>query len=605
MNETALYTLAAIGALTIACQWLAWWVKLPAILFLLLAGIAAGPVFGVLDPEALFGHLLFPMVSLSVAVVLFEGSLTLKLDEIRGLGRVVRNLVTFGAASTWAITTLATRYFLEFSWETSFLFGAVMIVTGPTVIVPMLRTVRPNAAVSNVLRWEGIVIDPLGALLAVLVYEFIISGQDGGAFGHTLLAFGKTIFIGFALGALTGQALGVALRRHMMPEYLHNVATLTIMLAAYALSNYVFEESGLLTVTVMGMWIANMKNVPMEDIIDFKESLSVLLISALFIVLAARIEFSEIVNLGMGAVWVFVVIQFVARPFKAFISTLGSSLKWQERALIGWIAPRGIVAAAVSALFAIRLEDHGYPDAALLAPMTFIVIIGTVALQSATARLIARALGVAEPEPKGFLIIGANPVAREVARELVEKDFRVMLTDVNWDNISKARMEGLPTFYGHPVSEHADRRLDLVGIGRMLALSPQRQINALATMRYRTEFGRNMIYALQTATQKTAPERSQVAAGHRGRTLFGEDVTYSKLAGMISDGAEMRSTAITENFTYEDYLKKYGDNAVPMFALDPKGKLRVMTPDEKVEPKAGWKVLGLVKEGEEGKGKDS
>ncbi len=600
MNEHIMLQLAGIGLIAIACQWFAWWVKLPAILFLLLAGILAGPVTGWLVPDRLFGDLLFPFVSLSVAVILFEGGLTLRFHEIQGLQRVVRNLVSIGTLVTWLIVAVATHLLLGFDWNLSFLFGAVMVVTGPTVIVPLLRTVRPNAKVSNILRWEGIVIDPIGALLAVLVFEFIISGQGGSAFTHTLATFGTILLVGFSMGAVAAYLLGLVLRHHLLPEYLHNVATLTVVFGVYAFSNAIAEESGLLTVTVMGIWLANMKNVPMQDILNFKESLSVILISGLFIILAARIELEQFAQLGWGALALFATIQFVGRPAKVFLSTLGSSLTWQERTLLAWIGPRGIVAAAVTALFAIRLQQQGYEGAELLVPLAFTIIIGTVVLQSATAGMLARALGVAEPEPKGFLIIGANEVARAIGRVLREHGFRAVLTDTNWKHIKEARQkDGLETFYGNPVSDYADRHLNLVGIGRMLGLSRQSDLNALAALKYRPEFGRKGIYTLQSSADVNRSEKLTVSGEHRGYTLFGEDVTYSKLASLMSKGAEIRSTVLTEEFDFDAYRRKYGNRAIPLFALTPKGKLECFVAGGKLKPQPGWTVIALVQPEEE------
>ncbi len=599
MNEHLMLLLAGIGLIAIVCQWFAWWVKLPAILFLLLAGIVAGPVTGWLDPDALFGDLLFPFVSLSVAVILFEGGLTLRFQEIQGLERVVRNLVSIGMLVTWLIVALATHLLLGFGWELSFLFGAVMVVTGPTVIIPLLRTVRPNASIANLLRWEGIVIDPIGALLAVLVFEFVISGQEGNALTHTLMTFGAVVVIGFALGAAAGYLLGLVLRHHLLPEYLHNVATLTVVFGVYAYSNAIVEESGLLTVTVMGIWLANMRQVPMRDILHFKESLSVLLISGLFIILAARIELEQFVQLGWGAIALFITIQFIARPAKVFVSTLGSSLTWQERILMAWIGPRGIVAAAITALFAIRLQQQGYEGADLLVPLAFTIIIGTVVLQSSTAGILARLLGVAEPEPKGFLIIGANSFARAIGRVLKKHGFRAVLTDTNWKHIKDARVkDGLETFYGNPVSDYADRHLTLVGIGRMLGLSRQSDLNTLASLKYRTEFGRKGIYTLQSSADVNRSEKLTVSGEHRGYVLFGEDVTFSKLASLMSKGAEIRSTLLTEEFNFDAYRKKYGSRAIPLFALTPKGKLECFVAGGKLKPQPGWIVIGLIKPAE-------
>ncbi|MBG4175116.1 sodium:proton antiporter, partial [Pseudomonas aeruginosa] len=415
MDQNAiLLALGGIGAAALLSQWLAWRLRLPAILFLLLSGIVAGPLLGWLDPDEMFGPLLFPLVSLAVALILFEGSLTLHFSEWKEIGTVVHRMVTIGALSTWGVIALAAHYLLDFSWEMALLFGTLTLVTGPTVIVPMLRVVRPKAAVANILRWEGIVIDPIGALLAVVVYSFIISSGEGEGWLHSLQTFGGVILCGSLFGILGGWALGIVLRRHWLPDYLHNLATLAAVLGVFIASNRVMHESGLLAVTLMGMGLANMKGVDVRQILHFKENLSVLLISGLFILLAARLDINALLGLGPAALLVLLLIQFVARPLNVALSTWGSPLSWRERALLSWIAPRGIVAAAVSAIFAIRLSAEGHAQAALLVPLTFLVIIGTVVLQSATARPLARLLKVAEPSPSGYLIVGATPVGRAI-----------------------------------------------------------------------------------------------------------------------------------------------------------------------------------------------
>ncbi len=578
----------------IFCQWLAWRVKLPAILFLLCGGIVAGPVLGWLDSDALFGDLLFPFISLSVAIILFEGSLTLRFHQIVGLRRVVRNMISFGGLITWLITSVTTHYALNFPWGLSFLFGAITMVTGPTVIVPLLRTVRPSPAVTNILRWEGIVIDPIGAILAVLVYKFILLGAGSNAFGLTVLAFGQMIAIGLVLGSVSAYLYAMVLRFHWLPEFLHNVTTLAVVIMVFAVSNALQHESGLLTVTVMGIWLANTKDVPIDEIVNFKESLSVLLISVLFIVLAARLDFQMFVELGWPAVFVFLSIQFLSRPLSVVISAFGSNLSWPERHMLAWIAPRGIVAAAISALFAIRLEEAGYEVAPLLVPLTFMVIIGTVVLQSSTAGFIARWLGVAEPDPKGFLIIGANSFARAVAQALKGEGFRVLLVDTSWEKINIAEEEGLKTYFGQPVSEHAGRNLDLVGIGRMLGLSPRGSLNSLSCMHYRMELGYNAVYALQTERDKGIDEDKKAASSRKWLTLFGKDVTFSSLMASLHQDWSIRSIKLTENFTYADYLKKYQDRAISLFALSPSGTVEVFTAEVQPISQPGWTLLSFV-----------
>ncbi|MFV0662235.1 cation:proton antiporter [Denitromonas sp.] len=591
MTDTTIATIAAIGVVGGACQWLAWRMRLPAILFLLLAGIVAGPIGGWLNPDALLGDLLFPFVSLAVSVILFEGSLTLKFSEIRGIETVVRRFVTTGALVTWAIVAVATQWITGISWGLATLFGAVMVVTGPTVIVPMLRTVRPTMHIANVLRWEGIVIDPIGALLAVLVYEFLISsGTAGGAVGATLLVFFKLITVGSLTGIGVGYLVGEALRRDWLPHYMFNVATLAAVMGAFALSNALSHESGLLAVTVMGIYLANRKGVPVEEILSFKESLSLLLITALFILLAARLDLNLLLGLGWAAVQIFLVVQFVARPLNVLVSTRGSSLSWRERGLLAWIAPRGIVAAAVIALFSLQLEQKGYADAVLLVPLTFVIIIGTVVLQSLTAGPLARILKVAEPGSGGFLIVGANPLAREIAKALSQNDVSVRLTDMLWDNVSRARMAGLQTYYGNPLSEHAEVYLNTAGLGRVLAMTADEHLNELACTRFKGDFGPKRVFALRVGTR----EKGRKAVSLAGLEAFGEGNNFVELSRRLARGAEIRQTNISEAFSFDQFRSKYGDRAVPLFAVDPKGRVEVFATETEVQPKAGWVVLALV-----------
>ncbi|MFB3090106.1 MAG: cation:proton antiporter [Gammaproteobacteria bacterium] len=578
----------------IACQWLAWRARLPAILLLLLCGMIIGPVTGLLNPDDLFADLLFPMISLSVAVILFEGSLTLKLDEIRGLASVVRNLITVGVLITWLITAVATHYLIGFPYELAFLFGAVVVVTGPTVIVPILRTVRPNAKIANILRWEGIVIDPLGALLAVLVFDFIISSQSGNALETVSLVFGRIVLVGTTLGALAAFFLGHILRQNLIPEYLRNVLSLTLVFAVYAGADYLARESGLLSVTVMGMVLANLKNTDIDDILDFKESLSILLISGLFIILAARIEFYQFRELGWHALGVLATIILLARPIAVWVSSFTSDLKPREKLLIAWIGPRGIVAAAVASLFAIRLEAEGYPGASLLVPLTFFIIIGTVIIQSLTAKTIAHWLGVREPPPTGLLIVGSGNVARIIGKALQESGLKVILTDSNWENISQARMEGLNTYFGNPASEHADRNLDLTGIGKMLAMTGNTNQNSLASLRFKSEFGVQKIFQLKTNKEQIISEKHTLSTRHRGNRLFGEDITYGQMASLLRQGAEIKSTQLSDEYDYEAYIANRTEQLIPLFAIDLRNRLHIFTAEQSITPESGWSIMSLI-----------
>lgn len=591
-DEIVTLTVAGIGVLALGSQWIAWRVKLPAILFLLASGIALGPVLGLFDPDAMFSELLLPFVSASVAIILFEGALTLNFHEVRNTMRVVQLLVTVGAAVTWGVIAVATHVLLGFGWPISLLFGAITVVSGPTVIVPLLRAVRPSTQVANILRWEGIIIDPIGALLAVVVFEFIVTQSQRLALGASLILFTQVVTVGMSVGYLAGRAVGEVLARRWLPEFLHNLLTLSTVFVSFAVSNALAPEAGLLAVTVMGMVLANLPHIRIGEILNFKENLTIVLISGLFILLAARLDLQELIDLGSASILLVLVIQFVARPLTVFVSTIGSPLSWQERMVLGWIAPRGIVAAAIAALFAFKLTEYDFDGAKELVPLTFLVIISTVVLQSGTARIIASLLGVAEPEPRGFLIIGANAVARAIGRMLRDLGYTVTLTDSSWENIRAARMDNLGTFFGNPISAYADRNLYLVGIGHVLALSPHRELNVASSMRFRHEFGHENVYVLLTSTDTKVSEKHQVAQEHQGEVLFSRQISYNKLASMLSKGVELKKTKLSESFTYEDYLAQ-DKQAVPLFAITPKDQLVIRAVGRPFKPEAGWVVIGV------------
>jgi len=596
MHDHVLLTLTSLVVLGIAAQWLAWRVKIPAILILLLIGLTVGPAFGWMNPDRLFGDLLFPIVSLAVAVILFEGSLTLRFRQIRDVSSTIWRLVTIGMLVSWSVASLAAHLFVGLDWSIAALFGAVVVVTGPTVIAPLLRIVRPTATISKVLRWEGIIIDPIGALLAVLVFEFIItrSGQHAGTgLSAVVLPFFKLVSIGLVLGLVGGWLSGMVLRRHWLPDYLINVSVLAAVLAVFTASNVLAEESGLLAVTVMGILMANMRGVPLDDVLHFKETLSLLFISGLFILLAARIEPYTLTQVGFGSVLVLLAIQLVAQPLKVWLSAIGSGMSWREKVMIAWIGPRGIVAAAVSGLFALKLSQQGVEGADAIVPLTFIVIMGTVVLASLSARPLANALGVALPEDRGVLLIGAHQAARRIAGALKKQGFRVVLADSNYAEIREARMAGLETYLGNPVSEAADRRLDLIGLGQLYAMSAQAEVNNLAAMRYRPEFGAANVYVLQTP-QEVAGSQSQRMTGRlQGRCMFGPDISLGHLFRLIDAGAEIYSTRLTEAFGWQQYHEHYAGRGVLLFAISPRGMLRVYGPEFTDKMGPGWTLLGL------------
>lgn len=595
MLELSTITLAAIGVISLVCQWVAWRLRQPAILFLLVAGILVGPVSGVLNPDSLLGDMLFPIVSLAVAVILFEGSLTLKFAEIRGHGKMVTNLILYGTLVTCLVGTIAAYFALDMQLSLAMLFGAIVVVSGPTVIMPLLRAVRPSGRISNILKWEGIVIDPVGALLAVLVFEFIIaSGGESSAFLSTMYTFGATLVLGLTLGCASGYLLGEALRSRWLPQFLLNTGVLTFMLGVYAFSNFLVHESGLLTVTVMGIWLANMRGVPIDEILEFKESLSVLLISALFILLAARMELQAIYDLGAAVIWILAALIFIARPLAVNLASLGSDLSWQERSFLSWIAPRGIVAAAVSSLFAYRLEEIGIEEASLLVPLVFSVIVITVALQSISATPLAKLLNVRQPSSNGYLFLGANAVARDIAKAFQKLDVPVVLSDTSWENFRAARMEGLNVYYGNPASEHAENNMDLTGIGQFLAISPYKKLNAHVVYHFLDRFNAEHVFALSEGEMEQRASHQTSGTFMQAASLFEEGLSYAKLASLYSKGARISVTRLSEEFSFDAYRKEHGANLTLLFSVSPSGVVYPAGGEESVSPKAEWQMISLV-----------
>lgn len=595
MNHFVLTMLAAIVVLGLFAQWVAWKFKLPSILLLLLFGFIAGPFTGWLKPDEFFGNLLFPIVSISVAIILFEGGLSLKISELKHVGKIVRNLIIIAIPVTWALITLAAYFILDLQFSISLLLGAILVVTGPTVILPLLRLIRPAQNINSILKWEGIVNDPIGALIAILVFEALIASGFGAATLQTITGLLKIILISSTIGVLGSYALILLLKHKWIPDFLQNPFSLSLVIAVFALSNIIQSESGLLAVTVMGIFLANQKKVNVKHIVEFKENLRLLLLSFLFIILAARLQISHIEMLNAGT-FIFVgALILVVRPAAIFISTAKAKLKWREKLFLSFMAPRGVVAAAVSSIFALELVRLGYKSAEILVPVTFLVIVATITIYGLSAGPVSKWLGIAEPNPQGCLIIGGHPFARAIGKALQKKGIRCLIVDTNRRNLSVAKMEGLPVYYGSIVSDYVMDEIDLAGIGRLLALTPNPEINSLAALHFVKTFGRTEVYQLSAADGENS-DNDDLSQELRGQTLFSETINYEFLTNHFDKTYTLKSTNISAQFTYENFLEKNGrSNVLPMFIINRNGNLTVLTHDTKPKPEPGDTLMSLLK----------
>lgn len=580
----AIAFLFGIGAL---CQWTAWRLRVPAILLLLVTGFVAGPVTGLLEPDGLFGPSFRPLVSLAVALILFEGGLTLRFQELRGAGKAVRNLLTIGVVVTWALSTLAGVYLAGVPFEIALLVGAILVLTGPTVVIPLVRHVRPRAPLGPILRWEGILVDPVGALLAILVLDALTRASGASGF-EIALGIARTLLFGGGLGLVAGLGLAKAFERFLVPDSLHVPVTFGAVAVAFVTANALQAEAGLLAVTVMGIVLANRPSFDVTHIVEWKEQLATILLSILFLSIAARLPLEQLTALGWRGPLYCAALILVVRPLAVLASTFGTGLRWSERGFLMAMAPRGIVVAAVSSEFSLHYEHAGLAGGGTIVALVFPVIVLSVLVYGFAAKPIAHWLGVAQGEPQGVLIVGANPLGRELGVALKERGFDVLLVDTNARNAAAARTLGLRTWNGSVLSTRFAEHADLTGLGRVFALLPSDEVNRLALEEFLPTFGRAGLFRVATAG-KPRHERDTL-----GRVLFANDATAELLTERLRTGSRIKATKLTEQFGPEQFAARVGADTMPLFLIGPDGKLGVFAADAKPQLKAGCTVLSLV-----------
>ncbi len=588
MHHDTLNGIVILVALGAASQWVAWRLRFPSILVLLVVGFVAGPVTGLFEPDEVLGSLTFPFVSLAAAIVLFEGGLTASWEEMRHVISPVRRLIVFGVPITWAVLTAAGHYLLDLRIEIALLLGAILVVTGPTVIGPLLRHARPRGAVGPVLKLEGIINDPIGAILTVLVFQGIKAEEVERAFSVVsigiLKAAALSTFVGFAAAFLFVRFR----QRNLLPEFLHNAVVVPFALVVFALANRIQAESGLLAVTVMGIALASQKKVDMEQSLEFTEHARILLISILFILLTARMELSDITGLPLEALAFVAVAIFVARPLSVWLSTPGSSLVWRERVFLSAMAPRGVVAAAVSSLFALELTESGYEEASILMPVTFAVIALTVLTSGLSAVPLARMLGLAQRTPRGVLTLGAGRVGRAIGKALAHRGVRVVLADADAAKVDLATAQGLDAHRGRIMSRRVLRSLDLDGIGHFLAVTPNDDVNTLAATHFRRLFGEAKVHQIHPSTELGKPLLGY--AGELQSHHVAGGATFDKLDALVKAGAVTQVVPADQVSSIEQLEDSLGADAVPLFAIDDEGDVTFVHADSPL-PSSGQLVV--------------
>lgn len=601
--------LAGIIILGILAQWVAWKFKIPAILPLILTGLFIGPFSTLISEDGnkwieplwngehgLFpGESLFNFVSLSIALILFEGGLTLKKEEIKSVGPVIYKLITLGSFITMITAAVAAHFVIGLNWPLSFLFSSLIIVTGPTVITPILRNLPLKKDISTILKWEGILIDPIGALVAVLVFEFISLGEGHGTqyTKETLIEFGKIIIIGFSIGFTSAYAFAWSIRQKWIPHYLLNVVSLALVLTVFVLSDLFAHESGLLAVVIMGMVLGNMKLAALKDLMYFKETISILLISILFILLSANIDFDDLeLILNWNSLILFGIVVLLIRPLGVFLSASKSSLSTNEKIFISWVGPRGIVAAGIASLFGLKLTMQGVENANYITPLVFMIVLGTVLLNATTARIMALFTKVLLKKSEGILIVGASKPSRLIANYLKNNNRRVVLIDSNKTNIAIAKKAGLEAMECDLYDDAIFENIELSDVGYLLALTGSPTINEFALNKLSANFGEEGAFRLISEEEMKDPENNPKQG------LFSQTDDYINLSEVVRDFPQVNEITINSPEHYDKIIEATQEElkSIPIFIKDLNNEIHIIPAEtETLEVEKGYKLMYLGK----------
>lgn len=601
MIESPVLFLAFIGAVGVGSQWIAWWLRLPAIVLMLAAGVIAGPATGLIDPKTVLGDLYRPVVAVAVAVILFEGGITLNIRQLGGAGLALRRLVFVGAPLGWLTATLACHYLAGLSWQSAAVFGGILVVTGPTVTIPLLRQARLAPRPASLLRWEAIVNDPVGALFAVFAFEVAIVLNGAQTAGGATLHLALGVVVAAAVGYVAGRALVRAFRRGWAPEFMKAPILLASVLGVYAVTDLALHESGLLAVTVMGAVMGNARLPSLVELIRFKEQMTVLLVSGVFILLAASLEFSELGLLDWRAGVFVAAIVLLTRPIAVMVALIGSGLPLREKAIVAWVAPRGVVAVAVAGFFGAELAQIEVEDGGLLSPLAFVVVAATVVLHGFTMRPVARLLGLVSAEQPGVILVGASDFSVALAAALKKLDAPVLVADENWHALRAARKADLPVYRGEILSEAFEHGIDKNRYAHLIATTPNDAYNALVCSDFGPEFGRSNVHQIGRHESEEGDRHMPATIGGRG---IAGGLNFESLEAKIAEGWKITATKLSDSYDLEAYLEARPEAILIAAVRGERKELALFEPEHDPTGEAGDRILALTPPGEQAKGKE-
>ncbi len=574
-------------ALGVTAQWLAWRWRAPAIVLFAAAGMIVGPLLQWVHPSEVLGDTFRPAVSLCVAIILFEGGLNLHWHELSSAASGVRRLVTIAALLSFGFGSAAAHWIGGLSLPVAMVFGAIIVVTGPTVIMPLLRQARLNRRTASYLKWEGIINDPIGALAAVLIFQVFVLSDEG----SLLQGLTRALVAGIGLGGGAAWILGRGFLSGAIPEYLKAPVTLATVLVVFGLANHMQHEAGLLAVTVMGLAMGNMDLPSMEEMRRFKEYITLMLVSTVFVLLTADLDTAILADLDWRAAALILALMFVVRPAAILLATLGTDMRWQERLLVSWIAPRGIVAAAVAGVFGPDLVNAGFEDGRLLAPLVFVLVFATVIGHGFTISALARRLDLTV-SANTVLIVGGSPWTTALAQALKhELGSNILLVDKSWHRLRDARLAGVPVLYGEILSEELQQGMELASVTCILAATSNDAYNALVCRHFAAELGRDRVYQLPMYAAEESHKRRHVAKPLTGVMAFSENSQYEELWRRHFQGWKFSKTRITETYDWESFLADVTGEAIPIGTIRDNGRMMFHAPLNPIRPQAGDVVI--------------
>lgn len=593
MVPSLLFEVMLIFFLGIGSQWVAWRFRMPAIVVMAVTGLLIGPVFGFINPEVDFGSLYSPIISVAVAIILFEGSLNLSFKELRGLGKPVFRISTVGAFIAWILGSLTAHYIAGLSWAVAFVIGGLFIVTGPTVIMPLLRQAKLKPRPAKILKWEGIIVDPIGALLAVFAFEIIVYLTANDPDGTALIMFFAASMFAAVFGWLCGRAIGFIFERGHIPEFLKSPAVFTVVILCFTVADEIMHETGLLSVTAMGITLANMGISSVADMRHFKENISILLISAIFIMLTASLQIDTILEIFSPNIIGYVLLMmFLVRPLSIFLSTFRTGLTFNEKLLVGWIAPRGIVALTVSSYFATILLDAGYEDAEILTTLTFGLVFFTVIAHGFSIGWLAKRLNLSMEGRPGTLIVGSNKFTVELAKSLSKVNVPIIIVDRSWQKLKLAREAGVPFYHEEFLSEQTEHHLDTIPYEYLIAATDSNSYNALVCTTFMPEYGRTNVF--KVSPYDKVSKSTEIVSKVGGRILFKHEVNLEDLIEKVNNGFVFRQTMITEQYSYKHYLDEKDEETVFLYIIKPSGKINYYSEEMRTVPSSGDIIVSLM-----------